>query len=357
MNNTLNKKKPIYKSFYLFLRLSVVFIILNLIIYSNNFSLSKFLLSTVISIFYCFFLGFGNSILALILDLRLDWVKETRKRLFYTIILSIIYISTICIAIDILTIYLFDDSNFHKILDITHIAKNTLIISISITLSAFFHAIGFMHQWKNSIKEKEKLKKQNILSRYEALKNQIDPHFFFNSLNTLSALIDENKDLSQKYIYNLSNIYRYILDKKDEELSKVNDEIIFTEKYIFLQKIRFENCINFNLKISTDFLKNKLILSLSLQIIIENIFKHNNIDNDTPISINISNNDDYLIIQNNINLKTNKVYSTKLGLKNIKSRYRFFTDKEIIVREENNIFTIKIPLLKHHTHEYSNNRR
>lgn len=345
MTKDLNIKQSIHKSLYLFMKLSLVFIILNFIIYYKNFDLYNFVLSSLISIFYCFFLGFGNSILALILDFKFDWIEETSKRLFYTILLSILYISIVCIGIDLLTIYFLDDANFHKIITIKHIAKNSIIIAISIALSAFFHAMGFMQEWKISIQEKEELKKQNIVSQYEALKNQIDPHFFFNSLNTLSALIDEDKILSQKYIKNLSNIYRYVLDNNEDEISTVEDEIEFCKKYIFLQEIRFENCIKLKIDVDNTFINNKFILSLSLQIIIENIFKHNIISEEGPITIRISNTDKHLEISNNIFLKDKAIHSNKLGLNNIKSRYKFFTNENIIITEDKNIFSIKIPLL------------
>ncbi len=177
------------------------------------------------------------------------------------------------------------------------------------------------------------------------LRNQVNPHFLFNSLNTLSSLIYENQDTAAEYIRKLSRVYRYVLEQKEKELVKLKTELDFIKAYIYLYELRFTNMLTFEIKIS-DESKDCFIAPMTLQMLIENAVKHNIVSKKKQLTIKISSKDEYLVISNNLQKKQIKEYSSELGLKNIKSRYAFISDKEVIVEETNEHFTVKIPLIK-----------
>ena len=190
------------------------------------------------------------------------------------------------------------------------------------------------------------LEQENLLSQLESLKKQIDPHFLFNSLGTLISLIEKDSFLAIDFVEELSKVYRYILQTQHKELVELKDELNFINSYIFLLSKRFGKNLNINLKISKGWL-NYLIPPLSLQLLIENAVKHNIISSEKPLNINISiDEDEYLNVENNFQKKRTFVSSTKIGLKNLKSRYEFFTDRKVEIISDEDIFQVRIPLIK-----------
>ncbi len=190
------------------------------------------------------------------------------------------------------------------------------------------------------------LEQENLLSQLESLKKQIDPHFLFNSLGTLISLIEKDSFLAIDFVEELSKVYRYILQTQHKELVELKDELNFINSYIFLLSKRFGKNLNINLKISKGWL-NYLIPPLSLQLLIENAVKHNIISKEKTLNINISiDEDEYLNVENNFQKKRTFVSSTKIGLKNLKSRYEFFTDRKVEIISDEDIFQVRIPLIK-----------
>lgn len=300
----------------------------------------------VISAIYCFSMSFGNGLISYALEKKYDWINHTNERMIWGAVISSLYIIAATILIDwgLITYYKID-GGAEVLLSSNHVIKNILIISISTGVTIFFYAKYFMKYWKISVIKYEEMKKENIASQYEALKSQIDPHFFFNSLNVVSSLIDEDSSLAQRFIKELASTYRYILQQKDSELSSLAEEIKFVEKYVFLQKIRFENAVSLNVNIKDDILSQKVV-SLALQIIFENIFKHNAVSEDTPVVIDVYEDNNFLVVRNNVNNKISDVVSNNIGLENIKARYSFFSDEKIVVEKNNEYFEIKLPLLR-----------
>ena len=324
--------------------LTIIFSILSIFVFNTTVTPLTVFYCILISAMYSFGLGLGSGYLAGILDKYYNWIEDTRRRVIIGSIINIVYLLIIIISVDIFIIKLLEHRDLNALLSASRIWKNVLIFFISAAISTFYHAKSFMTYWKASVIRQKELEKENIASQYEALKSQTDPHFFFNSLNSLSSLIEEDKELSQKFIKELANIYRYILEQKDNELSLISDELTFIEKYIFLQKIRIENGVTLNVNVDNN-VKNKKTISLALQILFENIFKHNSISEDTPIVINIKSEADYIIVENNINPKRTKTISNKIGLENIKARYSFFTDEDVIIENTKDSFAVKLPLI------------
>ena len=171
-------------------------------------------------------------------------------------------------------------------------------ILISLGVSAFLHARSFMIEWKKSAMTQvveQKIIATSANVRFESLKNQLDPHFLFNSLNVLSSLIDENPHKAQEFTASMSKIYRYILDKKDKELVSVEEELDFAKTYCEMLTTRFEDSVSFQFEIEPE-VKKAFIVPLSLQLLLENCIKHNFATEQKPLKIRVYSENQYLIV-------------------------------------------------------------
>ncbi len=274
---------------------------------------------------------------------KIPWDKNFFKRLIIEAVLTNINASVI---ISILTFILYSIlPHFQeKILGI--VLFNNIIIAIVINTIAVSILEGYYYfkQWRISIVQAEQLKRENIQSQFEALKNQVDPHFLFNSLNTVYSLIDTHPEKAKKFIAEFSKIYRYVLNVKDKIVVKLSEEIDFINSFIFLQKIRHEG--NLEVFIDIDAKKlNNYIPPLSLQMLVENAIKHNIISDKNPLKISITDKNNYLIVKNNIQLKANIIESTKIGLNNLTERYKHISNLIPEFYIKNNEYIAKIPLL------------
>ena len=215
------------------------------------------------------------------------------------------------------------------------ILKGTIVMSMLFSLN-------FFKNWEIEIKENEQLKKNELDLQNRALRSQLNPHFLFNNLNTLSGLIEENPLIANEFLKEMSDMYRYILNSTDKEVVSLSEEIQFAENYNCLLKKRFGKNFNYSIDVSDI---NYMLPPISLHLLLENIVKHNRIDNEHPMHFTIQQSGDYLTVENRINLKSN-VDSTKKGLHILAEQYKFLTKKTIVIRNENNLFLVKLPLLK-----------
>ncbi|KAA0991944.1 sensor histidine kinase [Dyadobacter aurulentus] len=223
----------------------------------------------------------------------------------------------------------------------------TFRISIVPTVIVFliYEAVYFFESWKMNVRKTESLMREGVQSQLEVLKNQLDPHFLFNSMNTLAALIDDENTDAQDYLERLSDVYRYVLVSRNKNTVTVEEEIAFVDAYVYLNKIRFRENLQVNKRLSDNTLKQH-VTPLSLQMLIENAIKHNVASRENPLRITISDEDeDYLVVENNILEKTILEKSTRVGLQNIMNRYSLLSDKQVEVTRQKDLFTVKIPLL------------
>jgi len=196
--------------------------------------------------------------------------------------------------------------------------------------------------------EKDKLINQTIrqqqVKELEVLKQQIDPHFIFNSFNTLTFLIDENSEKAKQFSNKLANVYRYIIFNSSKNLVSVSDEVGFARDYAYLQEIRHSNevQIRFSIPAETD---KFFVLPVSLQILIENAIKHNEFTENDPLIISIKLEENAFCIENNISTKSYNIPSTKIGLSNLRDRCRLILGKDLEIEKRNNIFRVVLPLL------------
>jgi sensor histidine kinase YesM len=189
------------------------------------------------------------------------------------------------------------------------------------------------------------LQKTNLQSQFEVLKQQVNPHFLFNSLNVLASLIKVDPDLAESFTEKLSMVYRYVLENKEKDMVSLSTEIDFINSYIFLLNIRFKGKIF--VKINMEEIKpDMMILPMALQILIENAIKHNTFSKTEPLRIGISvDRDNFLVVTNNLRLRESYVQSTGIGLTNIQNRYKLITDKEPVFEKTDNRFIARIPLI------------
>lgn len=213
-----------------------------------------------------------------------------------------------------------------------------LVITVEILKVYYTHI-------KNMDVEKNRMQKELLRTQYESLKNQVNPHFLFNNFSVLDALIHTNQQLASDFLKQLSKLYRYILDNRENEMVPLSKELELLDSYMFLLQIRHEDCIQLEQKITIN-PDSFYIPTLSLQMLIENAVKHNSFNKENPLSIKIFTEDEqFIIIQNKINHKKQTTNSTKVGLENIKSRYHLQSDKKVIIYQSDEIFRVKLPIL------------
>jgi hypothetical protein len=201
-----------------------------------------------------------------------------------------------------------------------------------------------INQWHSSRLQQETFEKEKAQFNLELLRNQINPHFLFNNLNTLSSLIYENQDRAADFLRMLSRVYRNILEFRNRELISIEEELNFFENYSLLLKIRFEGMLFFEINIDES-LKKENIIPLTFQMLVENAIKHNIISRSNNLYIKIYNEGNSLIIENNLQLKENLEYSSKLGLQMIQSRFESLSNEKVIIEETKEIFRVKVPVI------------
>jgi sensor histidine kinase YesM len=287
-----------------------------------------------------FALGLG--VIVHILDKKLPWLNFPLKRLIVQFLATVIFSIVIIVITVLLTGYF-----THQEITSTFFFDNGLfMMKIAFTFilvgSLGSNAVMFFKNWKEAAVQQEKLKREQLALQYETLKSQVNPHFLFNNLNSLTSLISTNPEKAIDFVKKLSEVYRYVLDQKDCELVTLETELKFLESYIYLQQIRFGSNLDVQINVGT---KNFKVIPLSVQMLVENAIKHNEISDRNPLTINIFSTDDqYLVIENRLHKKVGSEGSGN-GIQNIKSRYEFFTDKDLIIGISKEQFRVSIPLL------------
>lgn len=223
-------------------------------------------------------------------------------------------------------------------------ANYVVAIVITFVVTLALHAFHFYKAYQENRLKEQKIIAGTASAKFESLKNQIDPHFLFNSLNVLSSLIEENPDNAQRFTTSLSKIYRYVLEQKDKELVTVQEELSFAKTYMNLLKMRFENSITYELPENFDQLEAKVV-PLSLQLLLENTIKHNVVSEQKPLHIKIFIKDNYLIVQNDLQKKEVLQDRKGVGLQNIISRYGILTNRKVLIESNESIFAVHLPIL------------
>ncbi|AWK07155.1 histidine kinase [Flavobacterium crocinum] len=328
-------------------KISMVFAVIFTAFLGEDLNVRNVLVTFFVSCLYSFGIGMGNGFLNVLLDKRWDWKEHTNTRVYYGILVTVLYTVPVVLAINYFIFVVLQDQTLDVFFGPRMIWVHLFYIILSLGVSTFMQARSFMIKWKQA--SKFELTQQKIIAgtanaQFESLKNQIDPHFLFNSLNVLSSLIEENPDNAQRFTTSLSKIYRYVLEQKDKELVSVEDELSFAKTYMNLLKMRFENSLFYELPTESMNPEAKVV-PLSLQLLLENTVKHNVVSEQKPLHIRIFIEKDYLVIQNDLQKKEVLQDRRGVGLQNIVNRYGIITDRKVIVEQDENNFTVRIPIL------------
>lgn len=277
-----------------------------------------------------------------LLDKYFPWDKGIWKR----IIFGFFYTNFIAICSILLIYHLTYFIGLSRLPYKDHMIQGIIIsILLNLFLTTFYEGIRLFSKWKISLVESERLEKENIASRFEALKNQVNPHFLFNSLNTLSSLIYTDTGKAEIFIDEFASIYRYVLENRDRFVVSLKEEVEFIKSFVYLLKIRFGEGLQFNIKIDSEKLKLNLP-TLSLQLLVENAIKHNVVTKDKPLEVFISNENDYIFVKNNLQSREENIESTGIGLENLKQRYKLLSNLQPEFIIENDHYIAKLPLIQ-----------
>ena len=292
--------------------------------------------------FLFFILWQGNVFVATKLDRLYPWMHYPIKRFTSGIIGALVFTSAVLLIVGIAINVVFDIP-----FDSAQMLPLYFANGIAVFMFCFMVAWQFLHAWQELALREEKMKNEVLSARYESLKNQVNPHFLFNSLNSLSSLINENTEMADRFVKQLSIVYRYVLGTRTKEAVTVAEELDVLESFIFLERIRFGENLRIDINISEKD-KSKMVIPLVFQMLLENAIKHNTLSKDDPLSIRLYDKGDFIVVENNLQPKTIlRDQSEKVGLENIISRYSMLSEEKVVIEKTENAFIVKIPLLEY----------
>ncbi len=285
----------------------------------------------------------GLSLIYKIIDGKISWIETPVRKVFVQIVVLLAYSTSAFIFVQFFNYYvwlgLIPSQSWNSIV----ISIPTTIL-ISFVISLIFTAIGFFFAWKNSVIKAEKLKAEMMAYKYESLRNQINPHFLFNSLNVLSDLVYDDQAMAVKFIRQMSDLFRYVLDSRDRELVPLKEELEFISSFTFLLKTRFEEKLIIEIDVQAS--PEEYIVPMTLQLLIENAVKHNEVSEAFPLRIIVRRNGDSLEVENNLQPKSTGGDSKKTGLKNITQQFAFFSEQPIKIIYSDERYMVRVPILK-----------
>lgn len=337
--------KSIKNIFTTFIIGCIIFVLGNLLSGGFDFeSVSEALIDFTFYQLYSFVLGYSNMYFFDYMERRQWKKKDTVKR----IVLGILGSTTLTLIglfiLRALTAVVYGDATFADFVANEKFRYYQLGLWVTLTIVITFHVIYFYNKYQQNRIKEQKVIAGTASAKFDALKNQLDPHFLFNSLNVLTSLIEENPDSAQKFTTALSKVYRYVLEQKSKELVTVDEELQFAKTYMSLLKMRFEDSIVFTMPEKASNPESKVV-PLSLQLLLENAVKHNMVTSSKPLHIKIYEDQGSLVVENNLQPKQIVKKSTGVGLSNIKQRYDLLTNKKVNINKEASRFAVAIPML------------
>ncbi len=232
--------------------------------------------------------------------------------------------------------------------------QGVMIMMVMVVIFMFnfaFYTFYFFEHWQKVVIEKTSLEvqaadleKEKSQVKYHQLRNQVNPHYLFNTLTSLEALIHSDPDLASEFVQHMAKVYRYVLRHKESEVVNLYEEVEFIEHYIRLLKIRYAEGLNVEVNLSDDALE-KGIVMVTLQMLIDNAIKHNSVQSQKPLLVTITDDDGYIVVRNNMQERKQIQTSNGTGLQQLRDLYGYLTDDLIYIEDEDEQYTIKLPLL------------
>lgn len=307
-------------------------------------NVNEFLIDFGLYQLYAFVLGYSNMYFFDRMN-RINWKKNTMlKRILIGVVGSTVITLIGLFFLRLFTYFIFGGTSVSKFLERERFEYYYFGLWITLAIVSVFHIIYFYNRYQQNKLKEQKVIAGTASAKFDALKNQLDPHFLFNSLNVLTSLIEENPDQAQKFTTSLSKVYRYVLEQKSKELVTVDEELQFAKTYMSLLKMRFEDSIVFTMPERASNPESKVV-PLSLQLLLENAVKHNMVTSSKPLHIKIYEDNGYLVVQNNLQPKQIVKKSSGVGLSNIMQRYKLLTKRKVDINKETNRFAVAIPML------------
>lgn len=291
----------------------------------------------------CIVLWEGNERIGNWQDARIPWLQQPLRRFLVGVITTIVYTVGAVLVLAWISSYLLTDS---WVMNPAYFWTTVLYSTVATALiTLFLHSRRFLFEWRDATLRAEQLKREQLNSQYLTLKNQLQPHFLFNSLSALTTLVHQNPDQATVFIQKLSGMYRYILEYSQETMVPLQRELDFLDDYLYLMKIRFGDNLRTEMHIQK--LGDWMIAPLTLQLLAENATKHNEVSKAFPLRIDVSIDPQAqtLTMSNPIQLRAIPRESTKVGLTNIRERYRMISDRPVEVQEAGGQFMVTLPLI------------
>lgn len=322
----------------------VVGLLLNVLFLEQVFDLNDpvFLINWVISCVYTTIYWSGNRFIIIRMRKRFPGIEMFRKRILWQFVLVNVFTFTFCNVIDQAFKTMVDSREFQP----ESLAVNVASFTATYIILLIYESAYLYQRWRDSLIMAEKLRKENILSQLQSLKDQVNPHFLFNSLNTLASLIPEDPERAVTFVTHLSKCYRYILEIQDREVITLREELAFLNAFRYLLETRFGENIDFKVEIPESEME-KDVVPLALQLLIENAIKHNIVSTEKPLHISLYVEKDNLVVRNNLQRKSQPMPSTKTGLNNLKKRYQYLADKTVDIIVTHTDFIVSLPLLQY----------
>lgn len=325
----------------------VIFAILqgvNIVITRSLPSLLSLKWNFIYTMLYSVVLYFANALIFIQLDKHFEKNRFHLKRLVIGFLASFLVSGLAIFFLRMLEDVGFENKTIQEFIQNEMPANYVVAMVITIIVSLVIHLVYFYKSYQENKLKEQKIIAGTASAQFESLKNQIDPHFLFNSLNVLSSLIEENPETAQKFTTSLSKIYRYVLEQKDKELVSVAEELKFAKTYMNLLKMRFENSITFEIPENFENEEAKVV-PLSLQLLLENCIKHNVVSEAKPLHVKISIENGQLVITNNLQKKEVLQDRKGVGLQNIVNRYGILTKRKVLLEENEKEFKVFLPIL------------
>jgi sensor histidine kinase YesM len=282
-------------------------------------------------------LWMGNDYLVHFLNDRISWVKFPITRLVVGLLVTILYTSSVVLMV----IMIWERATGESLGDSLYIVYFSLIITFLISL--FLHGREFLLRWRAAAIEAEQFQKESVKAQYESLRNQVNPHFLFNSLNALTNLVYEDQDKAARFIKQLSEVYRYVLETRNQEVVSLGDELAFLESYLYLQCIRFGQKLQVEINLSG---VSTHVAPLAVQMLIENAIKHTVISEQEPLHIRVFCEGSWIVVSNNLNPKSVlPEESAGVGLDNIRRRYAHLGQQGVLVEKKEKEFVVRLPFI------------
>lgn len=310
---------------------------------ARNFSQWEIKFSFLYTIGIAFVIWQGNRYLHFSLRSYFDWHKKPVRKIVTLLFIIVFYTVPVSVLLLVGWYHLFEQGRA----DWDVIFRSALIIMICVIfITHVYETVFLVKESENEMVRNEQLERARAEAELEALKNQLDPHFIFNSLNTLSHLIEENPAKARLFNDTLADVYRYILQNKARDLVVLKDELEFLYNYFSLLKIRFDSAVRLDVSVGAAAEENNLIPPISLQLLAENAIKHNEFSEKEPLVLHISLDGELLYVHNEVRKKELHRPASGIGLQNLKERYKLLTGLDISVRENEAVFTVLLPVLK-----------